>query len=346
MNIKIRSEGVELLLEKLESFQDDEVLDESEIREIIGHPDIEKWLKAYDWIGNSRSKFENMLYSLYKEPQEDLELNLWGKKIQWGLKKAIEEPSQMREDLQEIKNYGRGSTLKKVMRYLPEGTIFEPTFIVTIDGFNGGMFREDTVYLSLVYFDRSHMGEDLFAHEFHHMGVDQWLEKDPIIQKYRDAEDECKKYFVELFTYLVGEGLANAYCSPQAIRKISERGEEAKRHNEMVERYEEKKEELFNRLEGLVESIVNEKEEDLAEEYSEFTMDKQGRGLPPGHFLSGRMVQTMAESSEIPQEKIVGLVRDPFDFLSLYNKAAKDLDARSMSEELVEKTERYLKDLE
>jgi len=346
----IRTEGTSLLLDKLEILGENERLKEEEIDEIVKHPDIQQWLKAYDWIDDQKNKFRELLGRLSNETSDDTEsddqdiYNLWLQKIDFGLRKAMKNIEQMQYSLETVKTYDWDSTVQKALDYLPDETELKPVLVLTVDGFNGGMFRHETVYLSLVYLDTSLISEDSFAHELHHMGANYWWEKDPLIQRYQYKKDKQKFYFVQLFTYLVGEGIANAFCSPKAITEVE--GEETEQHDKMVRKYQEEIEDIFDKLEKLLENIIEFSEEEVSEIYSGFTMDKENRGIPPGHFLSGRMVQMMDRSSSISRDEILDLIKDPFNFLHIYNKAAEELEAQKFSNELIEKADEFIEHLE
>ncbi|MFO7791496.1 MAG: DUF5700 domain-containing putative Zn-dependent protease [Candidatus Saliniplasma sp.] len=345
----VRTEGVSLLLDKLDSIDErkleenkigeDRKLEENEIDEIVDHPDIQRWLKAYDWIEDQEAKFkqilselpEGMNYDSVKGEQTIQEL--WKQKIDYGFRKVMEDIEPMKSSIDEIRGYDWGSTVKKAREYLPEDTELEPVLVVTVDGFNGGMFRYGTVYLSLVYFDPSLISVDTFSHELHHMGAEYWWNKDPRIQNYQNSDDKQKRYIAHLSTYLVGEGLANAFCSPKALAEVD--GESTEQHNEMVRYYQENFDKVFDKLENLVRKILDDSD-DASGLYNEFTMDRENRGIPPGHFLSGKMVQIMDRSSNVSRDDIINLIKEPFDFLELYNIAAEELDYRKFSKELID----------
>lgn len=329
--MKVRTEGVSLLLDKLEG-------DLESASDVISHPDIQRWLDAYDWVPERQERFRGILKALPEKPRSDL--NLWEEKIHFGLKKALGEPDRMRTAIREIKNYDWESAQEDALEYLPDDTYLDPVMIVTIDGFNGGMFRNGTVYLSLVYFDASAISPDTFSHELHHMGAEYWWSKDPLIEGLRSSVDPRKKHMVNLLTYLVGEGLANAFCSPQAITKV----EGDKDHNELISEYEGAMDDLFDMLERLLDDILSGTQEEIARSYNGFTMDERGRGLPPGHFLSGRMVKIMDLSNEVSRYEIIGLVKEPLNFFELYNRAAKEQDVRQITPEILARVDDMLKD--
>lgn len=344
--MKVRSEGASLLLDKLEMVAEGKQLDSEDIDEILEHVDMERWLKAYDWIDDRKGKFKNILRELTDEVSEVPESgtqnieDLWMQKIDYGLREAVKDPKRMLSSLKDIKDYGWDSTVEKALEYLPDETELEPLMVVTVDGFNGGMFRYDTVYLSLVYYDSSLLSEDGFSHELHHMGADHWWEKDARIHSSQDKEDRQRYYFVQLFTYLTSEGIANAFCSPKAITEVGE--EDSEDHDKMVRHYQEEMDSIFDNLEELVENILGYSEENVPELYSRLTMDEENRGIPPGHFLSGKMVQMMDRSSAVSRDEIIDLIKNPFEFLHLYNKAAEEMNSRRFPEELLEDVDEFL----
>lgn len=246
----------------------------------------------------------------------------------------------MKDTIKEIEDIDWESVVQRALKYLPKNTELEPNFVVTVDGFNGGMFKNGTVFLSIVYFNKSQFRDDIFVHEFHHMGAEYWFEKNPKIQRYEKERDN--HFLTSMMKYLVSEGLANAFCSPEAIKKTNEVDEESEELNQMIENYEGKQEKLFIQLEDLIEKIITEPDEDLTGLYNDFTVDKEGKGLPPGHFLSGRMVMVMNGSQTVTEEEIIELIKDPFEFFKLYNKAAEESDKRKFSPEIVGELERIV----
>ncbi|MFP3872383.1 MAG: DUF5700 domain-containing putative Zn-dependent protease [Candidatus Natronoplasma sp.] len=327
--------GTELLLDVLEKVGEDHKIEEEDIGRVMEHEDIAIWLDAYRGIDDVSKKFERALLSVDEGPRSDL--GFWEKKIDYGLRKAYDNIEQMRESMLEIKKIDWRSVVEKALEYLPENTELEPDLIVTVDGFNGGMFLGDTVFLSVVYFDKTRFREDAFAHEFHHIGAEYWLEKNEFIKEYEQKGGSS--YLTRLFKYLVGEGLANAFCSPGAITRSGGDDE----YDQMIKNYEEERDELFARLEGLTEKIVEMSDEGISEAYEGFTMDKEGAGLPQGHFLSGRMVMAMKESRGVEDEEIIDLVKHPFDFFKLYNRAAEERNERRFSPELVDEIDELVK---
>ncbi|MBS3782216.1 MAG: hypothetical protein KGY66_06090 [Candidatus Thermoplasmatota archaeon] len=109
--MEVRSEGASLLLDKLEIVDEGKQLDSEEIDKILEHADIQRWLKAYDWIDDRKDKFKDVLKGLMDEVSEVPEgkdqnfEDLWLQKIDYGLREAVKDPKRMRSSLDEIKNY-------------------------------------------------------------------------------------------------------------------------------------------------------------------------------------------------------------------------------------------------
>jgi len=339
MKIEPQTKGSILLLNKLQEIKNCHKLKEEDIKELMNHPDIKKWLEAYGGSDKVNKIFKRTLLSVDDEPRSAMQF--WEKKIDYGFRKAVDNIDMMKETINEIKNIDWNSVVQRALQYLPENTELDPDFIVTVDGFNGGMFKNGTVFLSIIYFNKTQFQEDIFAHEFHHMGVNYWFENNAIIQEYEKKKDS--HYLTSIIKYLVSEGLANAFCSPGAIIKTDD--DEFKDFNQMIENYEKNQEKLFVQLENLIEKIIKEPEEDLTDLYNDITVDKKGIGLPPGHFLSGRMVMIMEESKAVDEEEIIELVKDPFDFFNLYNRAAEDMNRRKFSPELVDGIKKYIQEI-
>ncbi len=223
--------------------------------------------------------------------------------------------------------------LDLALEHLPEETEIDADIYITLDPFNGGMMRPGKVFLSIFMADPTPEQCRSFAHEFHHMGAEYWLEKNTQLRALRDSHAHGR-LLAEVFTYFVTEGLANYYTSPDAISVIesmdgvgldSALGESIAAHNEVVRRLERETPQLLRRIEHLLSWICNRHQpiEEVREAFTTLSIDKSGAGLPPGHFLSGHMVRAMDESALVPRERIISLVKQPFDFFDLYNVAAE-----------------------
>jgi hypothetical protein len=185
------------------------------------------------------------------------------------------------------------------------------------------MMRPGKVFLSILQEDVTPQSAKWLAHEFHHAGAYYWLNKNSKLRTLRSS-DEYGRMLAEVFTYFVTEGLANWYASSWATRIIE--GEEE--HNRVIRKLEKERPRLLNDLEQLLKWICARHEPVVEIEtlFKSLSMDTSGRGIPAGHFLSGCMIGAMHNSNIIGKEVIVELVKHPFDFFGLYNKAVAESD--------------------
>jgi hypothetical protein len=195
----------------------------------------------------------------------------------------------------------------------------------------GVMYRGDNIFISILQITPGVLKASSFSHEFHHVGMQYWWEQHPLVQNYIETKDTQEYWLLRLFEYLVSEGLANAYCSPGVIEKIDGDSDRIAAHNAVIEEYENRWDEFHGMVESLVEDISNNKLDTMKEKYELFTLDMSGRGKPMGHFFSGRMIREMDESKKVLREEIIELVKEPFSFFHLYNKAAKDSNIREFT---------------
>ncbi|TFG14333.1 hypothetical protein EU537_03895 [Candidatus Thorarchaeota archaeon] len=322
MSIRFYSSGVQLLLNKAKKVKTGRKLTSKEINEILENSDIAAWLSAYDsWIEDVHKTFRRILKSLHKKSPHNL--NEWAERIDFGLRVALEDTKRLQKSVELLRQFDWMGVGESVVEFLPPETKIQAQVFATIDGFNGGMYREDKIFLSLVLLDATSLEPGFFRHEFHHNGFDYWWKKHPLVKKYSEEENSHEKWFLDTFAYLASEGLANAFCSPSAISKVDGHSERIRLHNSIIEEYEQNWNDLFERLINLLHSIINGEVEDIVDCYEDFALDMKGEGHPIGHFVSGRMVQRMDTCIDVPRQDIIDLCKNPFKFLKIYNTAAQ-----------------------
>jgi hypothetical protein len=217
-------------------------------------------------------------------------------------------------------------SVRLARRYLPRMTRIKADVYVTIDPFNTGMMRPGKVFLSILQEDVTLKSAEWLAHEFHHVGAYYWLNKESKLRKLRNSEKHGRM-LSEVFSYFVTEGLANWYVSSRTTRSIE--GEEE--HNKAIRELEKEIPRLLKDLEQLLDLICEHYEpfEEIKTLFESLSVDTSGRGIPAGHFLSGRMVGAMDCSNIIGKKEIIDLVKHPFDFFDLYNKTLGENDELS-----------------
>jgi len=344
MSIRFHSSGAKLLLNKAKKVKSGRRLTSNEIDEIVENPDIAAWLSAYDaWIERVHRTFRKILKSLHKKPPSNL--NDWAERIDFGLRVALDDTERLQKSVQVLRQFDWTGVGKSALEFLPPKTKIETQVFATIDGFNGGMYREDKIFLSLVLVDATSLDPGFFGHEFHHNGFEYWWKQNPLVKRYSKEENSREKWLLDTFAYLASEGLANAFCSPAAISKVDGDSELLRVHNSIIEEYEQDWDDLFERLIGLLHAIIDGDIDKIVDYYEAFALDMKGEGHPIGHFVSGRMVQKMDSSIDVPRQEIIDLCKNPFKFLRMYNRAVQGNNFQFVPTDVIESIDNILKDM-
>lgn len=319
MNITVHSNGCRSLIEYLTLEQTEASLNRRRrlLTQLFEEPDFSKWLEAYSsFIPDvRRSMFELMLN--LDEPAPDEGPRSYFERQRLGFLKVREEGREhMMQKLRQVEASDYQSLEEAVNRYLPPETPLDIYF--TIDNFNQGMFREASVFLSVLMMDPETFSIRGLAHEVHHGGVLSWFKRDERWRQWMSKELSPQRLGAELLIYLVGEGLANHLLSPRAI-SIIERpsSEREKRHNARIRMLEESYPSLVASIENIVEKALKGELDSAREEYKGFSTDYSGVGLPAGHFTSAKMVAEILNEND--ESIIVELIKDPWKFFVIYN---------------------------
>lgn len=280
------------------------------------------WVNAYaEFIQGFRENLRKMLMNL-SFPREDKYESIFQK----GLLSAtsMDKLATFESRLTRALALPFEEYVNLALQCLPEGTEINVDIYITLDPFNTGMMRPSKVFLSIFMMELTPELCKNLAHEFHHAGAIYWLEKNPQLKALKSSHEHGRN-LASVFGYFVTEGLANWYTSPMAI-SVVEGLEGAEAHNEVVRKMEEDKLRLLRHLQQLLRWICEKHQpvKEIKNAFHELSLDTSGAGLPSGHFLSGYMVKIMDKSPNIPKERIINLVKQPFDFFDLYNIAAKE----------------------
>ncbi len=344
MSIRFHSSGAQLLLDKAKKVKSGRKLTSNEIDEIVENPDIAAWLSAYDnWIERVYRTFRKILKALHKKSPGNL--NDWAERIDFGLRVALDDTERLQKSIQVLRQFEWTEVGKSALEFLPPETKLRTQVFATIDGFNGGMYREDKIFLSLVLLDATSLEPGFFEHEFHHNGFEYWWKQHPLVKEHSEEEDTREKWFLDIFAYLASEGLANAFCSPAAISKIDGDSKLIRVHNSIIEEYEQDWNDLFERLVKLLRAIIDGDIDKIVDYYEAFALDMKGEGHPIGHFVSGRMVQKMDSSIDVPRQEIIDLCKNPFKFLRMYNRAVQGDNFQFVPTDIIESLDNILKDM-
>ena len=277
------------------------------------------WVNAYaDLIEDFREKLRGVLMDL-ASPRQGKLMSIWQKELFSAT--SADKLAMLESRLQDGLALPFEESVDTALRYLPKRTKIDVDIYLTIDPFNTGMMRPGRVFLSILLAEPTPKLAKEFAHEFHHIGVHYWLDKNKQLEALRSSHEHAR-ILAEVIAYLVTEGIANWYTSPSAIQVVKG----AEKHNTRVQQLERNMLGLLKSLEHLLWWICERHEpvEEVEEAFQALRIDTSGQGLPAGHFLSGRMIGAMETSDAVSREGIIGLVKHPFEFFDLYNRAVEE----------------------
>jgi len=277
------------------------------------------WVNAYaEFIENFTEKLRSILMDLSSPRQEKLESIL-----QKGLLSAIsaDKLAMLESRLEDALALPFEESVDVALKYLPKRTKIDVDIYLTVDPFNTGMMRPGKVFLSILLAEPTPKLAKGVAHEFHHVGAYYWLDKNLQLKALKSSHEHAQM-LADVITYLVTEGMANWYTSPSAIHTVKG----ADKHNTRVRQLEQNMFGLLKSLEHLLSWICEQHKpvEEVKEAFQALSIDTSGYGIPAGHFLSGRMVGAMEKSDAVSREEIIDLVKHPFEFFDLYNRAVKE----------------------
>ncbi len=303
------------------------------------------WIEAYaPWLDD----FEAHMRSLLRSPAvvPEAEPAAFWRAFSDGFLQAMEPETnaRCRRALAALMAADFGVAERAALRYLPPGTPLDVEVYLTVDGANRGMFRDRRAFLSVLKVAPEEIPAVLgrFGHEFHHIGATYWFRRNPRLARMREG-GPGKRMAVEIIEYLVAEGLANGFLSPQVLGPVEGASEAARVQNERVGELEARYPaggiaQIERLLLGAFSASTPEELSALEQAFEAFSIDLSGAGLPEGHFVAGRMVQRMARS--VPLERVVDLVRAPWRFFACYNEAVGAGEPR-FSERLLEGVARF-----
>jgi hypothetical protein len=172
------------------------------------------------------------------------------------------------------------------------------------------------------------------AHEFHHIGFNNCFSKRDNVFQRANMPLYPRDIVVQLIYHLAMEGLANHFCTPQAVRKgIHKRNEE----NMKIAFYEEgfilMLQESFRLIDDCFEESVPFSK--LNERVLDFIIDTESI-LPKVHFLGERIISLIAENSDISLYEIYEICNYPENLVSYYNVSAHEIGLPFLSDERLE----------
>ena len=281
---------------------------------------MEAWGRAYaGWPEFDHAGLREILTSLLeKEPVGKTRMM---KMLEDGFRRALTRLDTIRENFARWQALDFAAAEKKALVYLPLQTELKARIHFTIDAFNGGFFHGSDVFFSLLEIYEDFFGIDGLAHELHHTGVRALLKDAPRYQRLAASDNAHQKMIAQLAQYLVSEGLANFYCSPRLVGLHPAGCEHSRAMTTKLRDYQNRLPSLFSDATAVLIGAADplQEFESCREKLQGLMFDPDGV-LPPGHYLSARLVEPMERSSKIEREEIIDLCRDPMSFFALYNR--------------------------
>lgn len=323
MKLRLHHSGCEKLIRYLTLHIDDSLVEKRRILdELFRDAAFSRWVQAYAMYPGIEEALRETLLGLDYQPVHPPNEALL-RKIKEGFTQAAEEGFEaMQRRLQATVSIDPGRLEERVNRYLPPDTPLDVDVVFTVDNFNTGMMREDTVFYSVLRIDPDGFDPLRLAHEVHHVGVYHWLMKNQRWRTWYSMKGRPERAAAKLLAYVVAEGIANRFVSLSAVSLWEGGDERTRRHNERVKEVEGSYVGSLRLMEEVLVRSLDGDPEKSGECFRELSTDLTGAGLPAGHYASARMfTELMREHEESIVETII---MDPWRFFRLYD----ELDAK------------------
>ena len=332
--IQLHVAGVQRLLGFLASVRENSRIEGDDVKRLLEDETWQQFIRAYSrFEGFTREGLIRVLLNLGKP--EPVGEGAVLRKLEEGFRSAMDpaEIEVLRRRLERVAEIDFGEAERVALRFLPEGTSLDLHIHFTIDAFNMGMVFENHVFFDLCRYDPERISLPSLSHEFHHVGAKPWLKQSRALRALYGTGDPRHRLLAEILEYLVSEGLANCFCSPEVLRSEHPR----------ISRLRREWTTWLGHLTNILEELLSpEGDADRAAELlRELTIDLEAV-LPAGHYLSGRMVMGMEKAPNITREQIIQLVKSPERFLELYNQAAEAEGHPSIPQGLIQQLDKLI----
>lgn len=321
MKLNIHGSGCEFLIDYLTN-NGVKRSDEDRVQllaELFEEREFSKWVDAYmPMITGARSRLHEMMMDLDRTVEGEDPRGFFEKQRLGFLQAKKQGYDNMMRRLEVAKSIPKTELEDLVNRYLPEETPLEIDVFLTIDNFNQGMFRGNSIFVSILRFEPGKFKVRGMAHEIHHVGVLYWFKRNEKWVKWISDEEGPRRIGAELLIYLIGEGIANRLISPTAVSVVDEpENDRDRRHNERVKMLEGRYPQLVASIDDMLLMALKGSLKESRRLYSGFSIDESGVGLPTGHFTSAKMFsEILAENDE---SIVLELIKDPWMFFATYN---------------------------
>lgn len=336
MELNVHGDGCEFLIDYLtknvEKRSDEENM--QMLSELFEQREFSKWVDAYTpMIQGARSRLHEMMMDLDRPVEGEDPREFFEKQRRGFLQARKQGYDNMIRRLEVTKSIPKTELEDLVNRYLPEETPLEIDVFLTIDNFNQGMFKDTSIFMSILRFEPGKFKVRGMAHEIHHVGVLHWFKRNEKWVKWISEEEGPHRMGAELLIYLIGEGIANHLISPTAVSIVDEpENDRDRRHNDRVKMLDGNYSQLVVSIDDMLLKALKGNLKESRKLYNGFSVDESGVGLPAGHFTSAKMFsEILAEKDE---SIVLELIKNPWIFFTIYNRLRRK--SHSFSSEILD----------
>jgi hypothetical protein len=234
---------------------------------------------------------------------------------------------------------------------LPKNTELEINIHFVFDGINGGSIVDKNTMLLYTMFWPSEeknlkLIEGVLLHEYHHLGIKYWLDKDPVRKKIYSKKDNISLALI-LSDGILSEGSATYFFNkghniyPLILESHGEIF--AQQYQESMDNRKTGINSVIKELENNLEKLISNKEvyDTMKEIVSNYGFSYEGKE-PKDKVIGCYMCEIIEEV--YGREELVKCFLNPESFIVKYNEAAKINNKYTFSKELINNWEKCFRE--
>jgi len=289
-------------------------------------------INQFKFYGSNINKedYLDMFFSVVQNKEYTTE-NFILQKMYSALKKIYSNLDLLNKKLDNIKKYDFRSLENKLASTLPANTELNLNIFFCLDGFNGGSIVDsNTMCLDVLFWpskpEMERQIEGVILHEFHHIGLLYWLEKDEQRKNILNNKDKIS-LAVKLVEGIMGEGAAIYFFNDeQDLYELVLEGYGAEiaeglkgSYLDSWNNFEEKLSELNKLLSELLDGTSDNYDllKERVNEYSYSKGNKEALDKVIGKYMCSVIVDEMGK------ESLIDSFINPKEFLICFNDACE-----------------------
>ncbi|WP_350344377.1 DUF5700 domain-containing putative Zn-dependent protease [Proteinivorax tanatarense] len=248
-----------------------------------------------------------------------------------------------------IKSYNFNKFQQALKPTLPSNTPINADIHFVVDGINAGSIVDAETMLMYImiwpskekYLD---LIEGIILHEYHHLGLKYWLDKDPIRELLLSRKNN-QSALLKLSDALMSEGAATYFFNqghnmyPLLIESYG--NDFAKKYQNAINQRNLSKDAMLIQLEQDLKTIIDNKVSysEMIDILNQYTFNADG-GEPKDKNLGCHMCKMI--DRELGRAKLIEIFLKPTEFLLTYNQASAKTDAFQFQQSTIKSLERML----